>query len=142
MNSTIRKTKAVLKKLYHEITRYFTISEHDNRATAGFAADSTFADAVLPMALLLKEVFSLEVADFYEEGYIFDYIDTEPRSQSDEANTASMLFKNNIITRNESRLRVGAEAIYPLGDVFVDGSTIKEIKDNSIENIDDIFLNQ
>ncbi len=89
------------------------------------------------MSLNIKEAFSLEVTDFYEKGYSFDYVDTEPRAQSDEANTASILFSNNIITRNESRLRVGEQALSSIGDVFADGSTVKEIKDDNFGKIED-----
>jgi hypothetical protein len=118
----------MLIKLYHEFSRSFNLTEHDNRATSGAAADATFADAILPMAINLREAFTVEVIDFYEAGYKFDYIDTEPRTQSDEANTSNVLYSGNIITRNEARLRVGEKPVGDTGDTFADGSKLSEQK--------------
>jgi hypothetical protein len=115
-------------------SRDYNLTDHDNRATAGFAADSTFADAVLPMAYLIRDSLWLEVVDLYEPGFKFNYTDTEPRSQSDEASTANTLYAGNLITRNEARQRVGHELVGPGGDTFADGKSIDEsLKDTEEE---------
>jgi len=100
--------------------RDYNLTDHDNRATSGAAADATFADAVLPMALTLKDAFSSEVIKYYSDNYYFDYIDTEPRTQSDEANTSNVLYTGNILNRNEARLRLGEKPIKG-GNAFADG---------------------
>lgn len=105
--------------------RDLNYSDHDNRATAGFAADATFADAVLPMAKLIEEAFWLEVVDKYFPGFTFEFVDTEPRSQSDEASTANTLYSGSLITKNEARIRVGHDPLENGGDVFIDGSTLE-----------------
>ncbi|MFQ3617735.1 MAG: phage portal protein [Cyanobacteriota bacterium] len=104
-------------------SRDYGITEHDNRATAGVSADTVFQDAVLPIALCIKEHLEMEVIDYYFPGFRLEITDTEPRSQEQEANTATNLFKERIISRNEARIRSGHEAL-PGGDVFVDGSTV------------------
>lgn len=106
--------------------RDLNYSDHDNRATAGFSADATFADAILPMAKLIQEAFWLEVVDRYYPGFIFEFVDTEPRSQSDEASTANTLYSGSLITKNEARTRVGHEPLETGGDVFIDGSTLEQ----------------
>jgi hypothetical protein len=100
--------------------RDFNITDHDNRATAGAAADSSFQDAVLPMALNITNHLEMEVVDFYYPGYIMKLTDTEPRTEKEEADSAVQLFINKIITQNEARQRVGDETI-PEGDKFFDG---------------------
>jgi hypothetical protein len=106
--------------------RDMNITEHDNRATAGVAADSSFQDAALPMAHCLAEHINNELVDYYHEGFIFEFSDTEPRSQKDEADTAKTLYDSKIISRNEARLRIGEEALEVGGDVFSDGSKVGE----------------
>lgn len=104
-------------------TRDYNITEPDNKATAGVAADATFSDAILPMAQCLEEHFNIEVIDFYEPGFFIEFIDSEPRGEKEESETATLLFEKNLITRNEGRLRVGEESLGPSGDVFADGAS-------------------
>lgn len=111
--------------------RDYGITEHDNRATAGVAADTVFQDAVLPMALCIKEHLELEVIDYYFPGFRLEITDTEPRSQEQEASTATNLFKERVISRNEARIRSGHEAL-PGGDVFVDGTAVPTENDTEV----------
>jgi len=83
------------------------VQEHDNRATAGVAADLSYQDAVLPMALTIQENLQFEVVDFYEPGFLLQYSDTEPRSEREEFETAALLFEKGIITRNQALIRLG-----------------------------------
>lgn len=122
--------------LYHQYTEYllkliascfglsqrdFNITDHDNRATSGAAADSSFQDAVLPMALAVINHIEMEVVDFYYPGYTIKLTDTEPRTEREEADNAVQLFTNGIITKNEARQRVGDETVED-GDTFFDKS--------------------
>lgn len=109
--------------------RDYGITDHDNRATAGVAADTVFQDAVLPMGLCIREHLELEVIDYYFPGFRLEITDTEPRSQEQEAATATELFKERVISRNEARLRSGHDAL-PGGDVFADGAAVPT-EDNS-----------
>lgn len=106
-------------------SRDFGVTDHDNRATAGVAADTVFQDAILPMALCIKENFQLEVIDYYYPGYQISITDTEPRSEEQEASTAAMLFEKGVISRNEARIRAGHDA-QPSGDVYADGAIVQQ----------------
>jgi hypothetical protein len=108
-------------------SRDFGVTDHDNRSTAGVAADTVFQDAILPMALCIKEHLQLEVVDYYYPGYQISITDTEPRSQEQEANTAAMLFDKGVISRNEARIRAGHEA-QAGGDVYVGGEIVQRGK--------------
>lgn len=100
---------------------------HDNRATAGIAADTDFQDAILPMADNIRETLQLEVIDFYEPGYILEYTDIEPRSEEEEANVAAMLYSGNIATLNEMRIRVGLDPVGPGGDTLFNGISLNDL---------------
>lgn len=102
--------------------RDYNIVEPDNRGTAEIAADQTFAQAVLPMAMCIGDHMNLEVIDYYEPGFRILYTDTEPRGEKEESDIAANLYEKGVITRNESRARVGNDAI-ATGDRFVDGTT-------------------
>lgn len=104
------------------------LTHYDNRATSGAAADSSFADAVLPMALTIQEHLDLEVIKFYFPGYQLTYSDTEPRTEQQEAETAGSLFERKIITRNEARVRVGEDSLGAAGDKFFDGQVLNEVQ--------------
>jgi hypothetical protein len=91
--------------------RDMNITEPDNRATAGIAADASFAQAILPMAITIFEGFQNEVVDYYYPGYAAELTDTEPRNEEGEASTASSLFAQGILRRNEARRRVGEDPI-------------------------------
>jgi len=106
--------------------RDMNISEHDNRATAGVAADASFQDAAKPMAECLREHINGEVIDYYYPGFEFEYADIEPRNQDQEANTAKTLFDSKIISKNEARQRVGEERLEAGGEVFSDGVKVGE----------------
>lgn len=101
------------------------ITEHDNRATAGAAADSGFQDAILPLAKVIMESLQLYVVDFFFPGYRIQYIDTEPRTQEQESSLAIQLYEKQIITFNEARGRCGMEEMDD-GDHFVDGRKFGE----------------
>lgn len=104
--------------------RDFNLTDHDNRATAGVAADSSFQDAILPMALTIREHLEIEVIDFYSPEYELQISDSEPRSEDEEAATAETLFTGNLITRNEARRRTGDDTCGPIGDFFSDGTRL------------------
>lgn len=100
---------------------------HDNRATAGVAADASFQDAVLPMAILVKEGLNEEVVDHYEEGFRYEHIDIEQRTEKEEAERSTMIFEKNVSTRNEARQMVGLEPLPEnIGDKFADGTSLKD----------------
>jgi hypothetical protein len=115
--------------------RDYNITESDNRATAGVAADATFQDAILPMSLLIQEHFQLEVIDVFAPGFELVITDTEKRSEDAEAQTASLLYEKKVITRNEARLRAGEETIDG-GDIFFDGSAV-ETEDSEADGRDE-----
>lgn len=101
------------------------ITEHDNRATAGAAADSGFQDAILPMAQVIMEAQQIYVVDFFFPGYHVEYVDTEPRTQEQETNGAIQLYEKGCITFNEMRVRIKAETMDD-GDHFIDGRKFGE----------------
>lgn len=72
------------------------------------------------------ETLQDKVVDFYFPGYQLEFVDTEPRSESDEANTASMLFEKNIITLNEARVRVKEDEVGLLGNKLANGTEISQ----------------
>lgn len=91
--------------------RDLNIQEKDNRATAGAAADATFANAVLPLAKSVFEALESEVVAFFFPGYrlIVDY--SEPRGlAAKEASTISK-FKEGITKRNEAREELGNDPL-------------------------------
>lgn len=104
-------------------TRDYNITEPDNRATAGIAADFTFGDAILPMATTIEEHLDIEAIDFFASGFHLSLADTEPRTEKEEAEVAGDLFERKIITRNESRIRTGHDPVLN-GDVFSDGTPL------------------
>lgn len=122
----LRYTEYILKIVavaFDLSNRDYGITEHDNRATAGVSADTVFQDAVLPMGLAIREHLEIEVIDYYFPGFRLEITDTEPRSQEQEATTATALFKERVISRNEARMRAGHEAL-PGGDIFADGLAV------------------
>lgn len=96
------------------------ISEHDNRATAGVSADRSFQDAVLPLMQKVEQIISREVVEYYCPDFVFEFNDLEKRNEADEANTASMLYEKGLLTKNEARMRIGAEPVAD-GDTFKAG---------------------
>lgn len=106
--------------------RDMNLSEPDNRATAGVAAELSFQRGILPIAELVMETLQNKVVDFYFPGYQLEFIDTEPRSEADEANVASMLFEKNIITLNEARVRVKEDDVGLLGNKLANGTEIAQ----------------
>ena len=101
--------------------RDYGIDPHDNRSTMGPAADLAFQDAILPIATCVIENLNIKVIDFYAPGYTLTLTDTEPRKESEEAQTASTLYTGQIITKDESRRRVGEKPLGEGGDVFFEG---------------------
>lgn len=106
--------------------RDMNLSEPDNRATAGVAAELSFQRGILPVAELVMETLQDKVVDFYFPGYQLEFVDTEPRSEADEANVASMLFEKNIITLNEARVRVKEDDVGLLGNKLANGTEISQ----------------
>lgn len=104
------------------------LTDHDNRATAGVAADSTFADAILPYARIIESIINKEILDFFPStrGYYFEFTNKEPRNEQAEAQRAALLFNGKIITRDEARAMVGLDAI-DSGELFIDGSDPKNM---------------
>ena len=92
------------------------LTDHDNRATAGEAATSTHSDAVVPPARLIFRKLHSEVVDFYFPGYRLELTDTEPRTETEEANRAVLLWEKGVITLNQTLIAVGMEPIGPEGD--------------------------
>ena len=108
----------------------FNITEPDNRATAGVAADASFQDAILPYSLTMQDHWNEEVVGHYEPGFTCELSDTEPRGEDAEAQTAINIFQSGISNRNESRARVGLPLIEgDVGEAFFDGKSVKDVKD-------------
>jgi hypothetical protein len=99
---------------------------HDNRAIAEVAYTSTFQYAVKPVAVLIETSENVELLDFYCDGYIKEFVDTEPTNQKEEAEVAEKLYQANIATRNEARKRMGLPSIGEQGDRFADGMMLKK----------------
>ncbi len=108
---------------------------HDNRATAGVAADAVFQEAISPISGLVSEALTYDVIDFYYEGFSHSYEDTEPRNEDAEADRAGKLYKEYLLaTRNEARAMAGLESIGPAGDYFADGMHISGKEDPALVN--------
>lgn len=99
-------------------SRDMNIVEPDNKATANVSADASFQKAILPMSEIVIHSLQTEIVDRYYPGYIVRYIDTEPRSEKDEAETAISLYKEGLATKNESRVRSKLTNIGPEGDTY------------------------
>lgn len=104
--------------------RDYNEDSHDNRATAGIAADSTFQDAIYPMASTIIKALQRNIVGYYYPGYSLTLADIEPRDQLKEAETAKTLFEAGIITKNEARSSTGRNGIGPAGDKFADGTAL------------------
>jgi len=111
---------------------YFSnnLKEHDNRATAGVAADSTFQFAILPVAKLLIERLGKDAVRFYYPGYELSFSDTEPRNQKEVAETSNILYKSGLITKNEARLSCGWSSLGPSGELFFGNPALASEKNN------------
>lgn len=83
--------------------RDLNIPEVDNRATAGVAADSTFAYAIKPIARTIFEALDQEVFKFFAPGFELSVTYDEPRQQSDRFNDSREDFTAGIITQDEAR---------------------------------------
>lgn len=106
----------------------FNITEPDNRATAGVAADASFQDAILPYSLTMEEHWNDDVVDYYEPGFICKISDTEPRGEDEEATTAVKIFQGGISNRNESRARVGLPPVEgDAGEAFFDDRSAEDV---------------
>ena len=99
--------------------RDLNVVESDNRATAGVAADSTWQDAILPVARVIIEAINREVVDFFYPGFRLELSDKEPRGEAEEAKTALELYQGGGITLNEMRRRIGADPLGKEGDAFL-----------------------
>lgn len=117
---------------------YFSasIKREDSYATADVAQSHSFQDAILPVAQIVIEDFNNQVVDYYYPGYTIQIADTEPRKELEEAQRAATLYKEGLITKNESRRMVG-EPLLEGCDTFFDGSspgTVKNIDKKNISN--------
>lgn len=108
--------------------RDFNLTETDNRATAGVAADATFLDCILPFAILFEETWNLEILEHYPEfeEYVFELFDKEPRNEMEEGTLAWTLWEKQVTTLNETRLRVGLDPIKE-GSIFFGGKTADQL---------------
>lgn len=107
--------------------RDMNLSEHDNRATAGVAADSAFQDAILPYARTIEEHVDLEVIKKYCPEFRAELADTEPRTEAEETKRGIDVFQGGIAKRDEGRQMAG---LPPLGGnegaAFADGKPADE----------------
>ena len=94
-------------------------------ATAGVSADASYQEGVVPIASIVNEHENLELVNYYEPGFIKEYADLEKRTEEQEASRATMLFRENLATRNEMRLAAGLQPIGPAGDKFIDGTGLE-----------------
>lgn len=101
------------------------ISDHDNRATADVAQSESFQDAILPIALVITEHLNIKVINYYAPGFELGLSDIEPRKESEEAQTATIVYEKGLITKNEGRRRIGEDLI-PGGDIFANGTKFSE----------------
>ena len=83
--------------------RDLNITEHDNRATAGESANSTFTYAAKPIARALFEAIQEEVVDYYAPGFELVVNYSEPRSEAQLLSESREDFKAGIISINEAR---------------------------------------
>jgi hypothetical protein len=84
-------------------SRDFNITEHDNRATAGVAADSSFAYAIKPIAKTIFEALNQEVFEYFAPGFELVVTYTEPRSEAIRNAESREDFKAGILTLDEAR---------------------------------------
>ncbi len=105
--------------------RDFGLTDTENRATAENASDSSFQNAILPIALTIIEHLNLKVINFFAPGYSIKLTNSEPRSKQEEAAIAAELHQDGTLTLNETRSRVG-EATIPNGNMFINGSSIDD----------------
>jgi len=101
------------------------ISEHDNRATAGISADRSFQDSIGPLMQKIEALISWEVIEYYYPDFFFRFNDLEKRNEKEEADTATNLFKEGLITKNEARLRINEKPVAD-GDEFKEGGNPDE----------------
>jgi hypothetical protein len=83
--------------------RDLNIAEQDNRATAGVAADSSFAYAIKPIAKTIFEALDQEVVKFYAPDFELFVTYAEPRQQADRDAQSREDFTAGIITQDEAR---------------------------------------
>lgn len=108
----------------------FNISESDNRATAGVAADASFQDAILPYALTLEEHIDIEVVQKYCPGFRTALADTEPRTEAEESKRAIDVFSSGIASRDEAREMAGLPPVGgDEGAAFADGKLAEHATD-------------
>lgn len=100
----------------------FNVEKETNFATAGVSADASFQSAIAPVAKAIIDCLQVEILDLYHPGFTLSLSDMEKRSEVDEANIASLLFKEGISTKNEARVRLGLPALDAAGHSFIDGS--------------------
>lgn len=115
--------------------RDYGIDPHDNRSTMGPAADLAFQDAILPIASCLIDSLNTKVIDFYAPGYVLSLTDTEPRKESEEAQTAAILYGGGLITKDEGRRRVGEKPMLQGGEKFMDGTADTVEDEDNIEEV-------
>jgi len=79
----------------------------------------------LPIALVVTEHLNIKVINYYAPGYELGLSDRGTRKESEEATTASTVYKKGLITKNEGRRRIGEEPVAG-ADKFMDGTAVGE----------------
>lgn len=98
--------------------RDYNLTEHDNRATSEASADSSFQEAILPIAKTIIEALSSNLVEYYSDSkYDLEIGEIEPRRGQEEATIAQSLYQANIATKNEMRQRLGLDVL-PDADIF------------------------
>jgi hypothetical protein len=91
--------------------RDLNITDHDNRATAGVAADSTFAYAIKPIAKTIFEALDQEVVKYFAPGFELSVTYSEPRQEADRSTESREDFVAGILTQDEVRALRGYRPI-------------------------------
>lgn len=114
--------------------RDMNITESDNRATAGVAADVSFQDGIEPIAQLINRAIQAGLVGYYFPDWKIKYSNSEKRSEQEEAQRADLLFKGNLITLNEARQAIEMEILDPaIGDKFANGKGLNPEENAAME---------
>jgi hypothetical protein len=117
--------------------RDMNITESDNRATAGVAADVSYQDGIEPIANLINRSLNIELLNRYFPEWEISYSNSEKRSEQEEAARADQLYRGNIITLNEARIAIEQPALDPaIGDKLQNGTSINPQDNMEQEGMD------
>ena len=104
--------------------RSLSLKEQDNFSVAEVSSDADFQDAILPIGIMISEMFN-DIIHEYEPDLYFVLADMEPRKEGDEAARSNLLYDKGQITLNESREMIGLKPV-PNGDYYSDGRKLGE----------------